>query len=73
MDAEDGVALLIEDVIGRVEVLRRVLVIRHRTAGITDDTSIAILNRNHDAPAEEVEIFVRLLRVADKTHLFQKR
>ena len=68
LNAEDGVAFLIEHVIGRVEILGCVLIVRHRTRGISNNTIVFIPDWNHDTTTEEVEFLMRFVRVFKQPH-----
>ena len=72
LDAENRVAFLIEHVVGCIEILGGVLVIRHRTRCVSDDTIVLVPNRNHDTTAEEVELLVRFIRVFEQSHRLEQ-
>ena len=68
LDAEDGIAFLIEYVVRRVEILGCVLVVRHRTRGVSNNTIVLVPDGNHNATAEEVEFLMRFVRVFEQSH-----
>ena len=69
VDSENRLTLLVDETIGRIEVLGRFVVICHRACRVTDDAVVAVADRDHDASPEEVVILFRLLGVRDETKL----
>ena len=63
---------MIDETVGRIEVLGRFLVVRHRATSVTDDAVVTVTDGNHNASTEEVIITIPFLRMHDETHLLKQ-